>query len=84
MQRTNSAQSSVATRPLSWYSAKPVPWKTLPPDLVTAVIRALEDFSYSALKFWVMTRYSWMAFCGNGLPRLESWPTMPPFRTSFL
>jgi hypothetical protein len=48
------------------------------------VMSALEDFSYSALKFCVTTRNSWTAFCGNGLPRLESWPTMPPFKTSFL
>ena len=78
------AQGSWATRSLFWYSANASPWKSLPPDLVTAVMMALEDFSYSALKFCVMTRNSWTAFCGNGLPRLASWPTTPPCRTSFL
>jgi hypothetical protein len=31
----------------------------LPPDFVTAEMIALEDFSYSALKFCVTTRNSW-------------------------
>src|SRR5882724_1703445 len=31
-----------------------------------------------------MTRNSCTAFCGNGLPRLESWPTAPPCSMSFL
>src|SRR6266496_5533481 len=45
---------------------------------------ALEAFWYSALKFWLMTRYSWMADLGNGLPLLASWPLTPPFVKSFL
>ena len=56
----------------------------MPPLLVTAVMIALAAFSYSALKFWVRTWNSCTAFCGNGLPRLESWPTTPPSMTSFL
>ncbi len=37
--------------------------------------------SYSALKFGVRTRNSCTASCGKGLPRLTSWPTMPPWLT---
>ena len=56
----------------------------MPPLLVIAVMIALAAFSYSALKFWVRTWNSCTAFCGNGLPRLASWPTTPPRMTSFL
>jgi hypothetical protein len=55
----------------------------LPPERVVAVMIALEAFWYSALKFCVMTRYSWIAFLGNGLPRLASWPATPPPVRSF-
>src|SRR5713226_6576079 len=54
------------------------------PDLVVAEMTALDAFWYSALKFWVMTRYSWMALRGNGLPRLASCPATPPLVRSFL
>ena len=50
------------------------------PEAVTAVMIAEEACSYSALKFWVRTRNSWIAPCGNGLPRLSSWPAKPPSR----
>ena len=39
---------------------------------VTEVMIEDEACSYSALKFWEMTRNSWMATCGKGLPRLSS------------
>ena len=52
--------------------------------LVIAVMMALAAFWYSALKFCVRTWNSCTAFCGNGLPRLASWPTTPPSITSFL
>jgi hypothetical protein len=56
----------------------------LPPLRVTAVMIALEAFSYSALKFCVSTWNSCTAFCGNGEPRLASCPTTPPRIRSFL
>ena len=45
---------------------------------------ALDAFWYSALKFWLMTRYSWIALRGNGFPRLASCPATPPLVRSFL
>src|SRR5512144_1098257 len=67
-----------------WKLKKALPDQTLPPDLVVAVISELDAFWYSALKFWLMTRYSWIEFRGNGLPRLASWPATPPPVRSFL
>src|SRR5439155_15669857 len=78
---------SSATRSLFSYVTKTSPDQTLPPDRVVAVMIALEAFWYSALKFWVSTRYSWIAFRGKGFPRLASWPATPlallPVRSFF-
>ena len=65
-------------------SEERIAFQVLPPDFVVAVMIALEAFWYSALKFWLMTRYSWIALRGNGFPRLASWPALPPEVRSFL
>ena len=51
---------------------KASPVSSLVPERVTEVMIEDEACSYSALKFWEMTRNSWMATCGKGLPRLSS------------
>ena len=61
-----------------------LPVNVLVPDLVTAVMIALDAFSYSALKFAVVMRNSCTALRGNGLPRLSCCPATPPTTMSFL
>ena len=63
---------------------KALPCQSFVPDLVVAVMMALEAFWYSALKFCVMIRNSWTALRGKGLPRLSCCPATPPGSTSFL
>src|SRR5690606_28106737 len=58
-------------------SQKKLPWNSLVPDRVAATIAALLIWSNSALEFWVVTLYSPMADCGNGLPGLEACPATP-------
>ncbi len=51
---------------------KASPWNSFVPERVTAVMIAEPACSYSALKFWLMTRNSCTAPCGKGVPRLSS------------
>src|SRR4029079_6321322 len=57
---------------------------SLVPDLGTAVMIALDDFLYSALKCEVVMRNSCNAFRGKGFPRLASCPATPPLMMLFL